>query len=101
MWGGLSEKQTKDINWYVPRKEMSYSLLLESLIDGKDVLNNPPVYRQYSLLKNQLEKYQAIKQTGGFPVIADVKNNLKNGNSSGIVDAVEKWFFHFRGSGKN
>ena len=93
VWAGLSEKETQSLNWYLPRKKISYPLLLDSLINGKDILNSPPVYRQYSLLKNQLKKYQTIKQAGGFPVIDNVKKNLKKGDSSSTVVAVEKWFF--------
>jgi murein L,D-transpeptidase YcbB/YkuD len=84
VWAGLSAKETKDINWYLRNKQMSYQVLLNSLIDGKEVLNRPPVYRLYSLLKNQLKKYRSIKQADGFPVIDNVKKNLKKGDSSGI-----------------
>ncbi|MEO8764278.1 MAG: L,D-transpeptidase family protein [Ginsengibacter sp.] len=93
VWAGLSERETKDINWYLPRKEISYALLLDSIINGRDVLNRPPVYRQYSLLKNQLKKYQDIKKVGGFPVIDEIKKDLKKGDSSSTVVVIEKWFF--------
>jgi len=93
VWAGMGENKTKNINWYLPRKKISYSLLLDSLIDGKDILKSPPVYRQYSLLKNQLKKYQGIKNAGGLPVIDNIKKNLKKGDSSGVVVSVKKWLF--------
>lgn len=93
VWAGMSEKKTTSINWYVPRKKISYSLLLDSLIEGKDILKSPPVYRQYSLLKKELKKFNAIKQAGGFPVIADVKKNPKKGDSSAIIGTIKKWLF--------
>ena len=91
VWAGISEKQTKSINWYVPRKKISYSLLLDSLIDGKDILKSPPVYRQYSLLKKELKKYNDIKQAGGLPTISSVKKSLKKGDSSITIGIVRKW----------
>jgi len=91
VWAGISEKQTKSINWYVPRKKISYSLLLDSLIDGKDILKSPPVYRQYSLLKKELKKYNDIKQAGGLPTISSVKKSLKKGDSSITIGTIRKW----------
>lgn len=91
VWAGISEKQTKSIDWFVPRKKISYSLLLDSLIDGKDILKSPPVYRQYILLKKELKKYNDIKQAGGFPTIANVKKSLKKGDSSELIGSIRKW----------
>ena len=93
VWTGLSEKETQSINWYVPRKKIAYSLLLDSLINGKDILNSPPVYRQYSLLKNELKKYVNIKNAGGLPIINDVKKYYKKGDSSSIIIDIKKWLF--------
>ncbi len=93
VWAGLSEKEIESNNWYISRKKISYAVLLDSLLNGKDVLNSPPVYRQYSLLKNQLKKYEDIKQDGGFAIVDDVKKSLKKGDSSVIITGAKKWFF--------
>ncbi|MEO7045951.1 MAG: L,D-transpeptidase family protein, partial [Ferruginibacter sp.] len=90
-WTGLNEKQTQSLDWYLPRKKIAYNLLLDSFILGKDVLNSPPIYRQYYLLKNQLKKYRSINTAGGFPVIADIKKSLKKGDSSSIIIDIQKW----------
>jgi murein L,D-transpeptidase YcbB/YkuD len=90
-WTGLNEKQTQSLDWYLPRKKIEYNLLLDSFILGKDVLNSPPIYRQYYLLKNQLKKYREINTAGGFPVIADIKKSLKKGDSSSIIIDIQKW----------
>ena len=60
VWAGLSEKEIQSNNWYIPRKKISHAVLLDSLLNGKDVLNSPPVYRQYSLLKDQLKRSNRI-----------------------------------------
>lgn len=93
VWEGLSETETKDINWYLPRKKISYSLLLDSLISGKDILKSPPVYRQYALLQTELQKYRDIELAGGFPVIGTLKKSLRKGDSSEVIIAVKKWLF--------
>ena len=93
VWAGLSEKEIESNNWYIPRKKISPAILLDSLLKGKDVLNSPPVYRQYSLLKNQLKKYEGIKQAGGLINVDDVKKSLKKGDSSAMITAIKKWLF--------
>lgn len=93
VWTGLSEKEIQSNNWYIPRKKISYTVLLDSLLDGKDLLNSPPIYRQYSLLKDQLKKYEEMKKAGGFNVIDDVKKSLKKGDSSVIITAIKKWLY--------
>jgi murein L,D-transpeptidase YcbB/YkuD len=92
VWTGLSEKETQSLDWYLPRKKIAYNLLLDSFILGKDILNNPPVYRQYSLLKNQLKKYRDIMKAGGFPIIANIKKSLKKGDSSSTIIVIQNWF---------
>jgi murein L,D-transpeptidase YcbB/YkuD len=91
VWSGLSEKETKSINWRLPRKKLNYNKLLDSIIKGNPVLENPPVYRQYTLLKNELKKYQIIKQNGGFPLIDSKIINSKIGDSSASILNLQKW----------
>ena len=93
VWTGLSEKESKRLNWYLPRKEISYYHLLDSFINGKDVLNSPPVYRQYALLKNQLKKYKNFQKGGGFPFIDTEKKVLKKDDSSSVIVDIKKWLF--------
>jgi len=46
VWAGIDEKQSLALEWLLPRNKISYNQMLDSLLSGKDVLNNPPVYRQ-------------------------------------------------------
>ncbi len=93
VWQGVGEKEISAIEWYLPRKKVSYTDLLDSLISGKDVLESAPVYRQYDLLKNELKKYRAIQANGGFPSIKAEKKSYKNGDSSAVIDSVRKQLF--------
>ncbi len=58
VWVGLKENQSLSQEWLLPRKKISYTETLDSMLAGKDVLNNPPVYRQYYLLKEHLQRYR-------------------------------------------
>lgn len=68
-------------------------MLLDSLIDRKDMLNSPPIYRQCALLKAQLLKYHDIRDAGGFPVIKSTKKTFSKGDSSETVPIVREWLY--------
>lgn len=92
-WTGLSKKQLNAIKWYLPRKESSYPQLLDSLLKGKDILENAPVYYQYDLLKKHLKKYVLIKEKGGWSNIEYDKKNYKVGDSANIISRVKLRLF--------
>ncbi len=89
-WNGLSKQQLTSINWYLPRKESSYPELLDSLMKGKDVIQNAPVYYQYNLLKKQLQRLAAIKLEGGWSLIENDKKNYKIGDTGNIISKLKR-----------
>ena len=91
VWFGLSEKETKSINWNIHRKKLNFEILLDAIINGKLNFQNPPIYRQYSLLKKELINFQNIKQNGGFPKISAKIITLKIGDSSVAILNLKKW----------
>ncbi|MBG9376859.1 L,D-transpeptidase family protein [Panacibacter sp. DH6] len=93
VWSGLDEKQMKELDWFLPRKKVSYEQLLDSLISGKKILDTAPVYRQYALLKQQLKKYRDIEKSGGLPSIKADQKTYKTGDSSATVAAIRKLLF--------
>jgi len=93
VWSGLDETKTKSLNWFLPRKTVSYDQLLDSLITGKNILDTAPVYRQYALLRAQLKKYRDIESKGGFPTINTDQKTYKQGDSSATVAAIKKFLF--------
>ncbi|MFT3912317.1 MAG: L,D-transpeptidase family protein [Ferruginibacter sp.] len=93
VWSGVGEKKMTELEWLLPRKETSYEQLLDSLISGKDVLKDAPVYRQYSLLKDYLKKYNAIKTAGGWETIKADKKQYKIGDSGIVLSKVRKRLF--------
>jgi hypothetical protein len=64
--------------WDLPHKKISYSALLDSLLDVRNagIKKTEPVFRQYALLKTYLRKYRDIDAAGGWPLLVADKNNL-------------------------
>jgi murein L,D-transpeptidase YcbB/YkuD len=61
VWGGLEESASQKIDWLMPRKKLSYSAFLDSVLkQGTTPTVKEPVYRQYNLLKEYLKKYKGL-----------------------------------------
>jgi len=90
---GMSDSVTRAINWYLPRKKVSYNDYLDSLLKkpGKGGANtlSEPVYRQYDLLKNYLAKYRGLDTTEKWQPIV-VNQKLKPGDSAAVIPAIKK-----------
>ncbi len=93
VWQGLGEKETLAIQWYLPRKKLSYNNMLDSLLSGKNLLDSAPVYRQYILLKTELKKYKEMLASGGFSAIKADKKSYRKGDSSAVIDSIRKTLF--------
>ena len=91
-WTGLGIKGMEAIRWDLPRKKMAYEDYLDTLLNtnATDFLNAPPVYPQYQLLKDQLKKYRAIAEKGGWGIIPRFSGSLRNGDSTAVLSAVRK-----------
>jgi murein L,D-transpeptidase YcbB/YkuD len=92
VWQGLNEKQTKSIDWFLPRKKLSTSQLLDSLASNT-ILQNEPVYRQYHLLKDYLKKYRDIQAAGNLPTIKTDKKKLQPGDSGVVITNIREWLY--------
>lgn len=92
VWQGLSELETKEIKWLLPRKKISYQQLLDSL-SGNTFLNNEPQCKQYHLLKSYLKKYKAIKLKNNLPIISTDKKRFKLNDSSKTIVQLKQWFY--------
>lgn len=93
VWNGISTSASIELEWLLPRKETSYQAMLDSLLSGKDVLKNAPVYRQYFLLKEYLKKYNEIKINGGWDSIKADRKIYKIGDSSASVKELKQRLF--------
>ena len=92
-WVGLSEKQSLATEWLLPRKKITTQQLLDSLVNGHNVLENSPVYRQYNVLKAYLKKYNEIKASQNFTDIKADKKTYKAADSSAVIAAIRERLF--------
>ncbi len=60
-YGGVVQRDLRELEWYIPRRKKNYELLLDSLVAGvSDLSPIEPVHPQYRLLKEQLKLYASL-----------------------------------------
>lgn len=68
---GMSAEGQKKIEWYLPKKKISYESLLDSIFTNPQLLDNNKnaLFSQYYKLQDALKKYLAIQKSGGWKTI--------------------------------
>ncbi len=88
VWNGLAEQSSIDQEWLLPRKKLLYTQLLDSLLTGKDLLENAPVYKQYYLLKQFLQAYRQA-EPGDTLLINASANKYALGDSGSTIGQIK------------
>jgi murein L,D-transpeptidase YcbB/YkuD len=93
VWGGLEESTSQQVDWLMPRKKLSYSAFLDSVLkQGNTGTVKEPVYRQYSLLKEYLKKYKALPG-GNISVSLTGNRSIRPGDNSPEIIKLRKKLF--------
>ena len=92
VWTGIDEKESIAMDWLLPRKKIEYTQMLDSLLSGKDVLTDPPVYKQYYLLREYLKKYRAAERSDTIRIETKL-TTIKKGDSSVEVGKIRYKLF--------
>lgn len=94
-WEGISESQTKSIDWFLPRKKINLPALMDSLLKDKSsaIFRQGYVYRQYGLLKDYLNRYRILEARNDWPFIETSKKSFSIGDSSSAIDLIRKKLF--------
>ncbi len=93
-WQGLSEKDSKALDWNLPRKQVNLIQLMDSLLNnGTALIADDPVYRQYGLLKSYLKKYRDIETKNGWKPIKPDKKKYGPGDSSLVISQIREHLF--------
>ncbi|WP_423737080.1 L,D-transpeptidase family protein [Chitinophaga caseinilytica] len=93
-WGGMTSDNSKDLEWFIPRKKINVESLLDSVIryPKTAIATNEPVNRQYKLLRDELQRLAKLAKDN--PVLDSIriekKKTYKSGDSSNVVAAVKK-----------
>lgn len=82
----------KEMEHFVPRKKEDPMHLADSLLKKKHKDNKyfEDVNEPYKLLKEQLGRYYAIAQKGGWPTVPATAKSLKKGSASSAVLLLKK-----------
>ncbi len=89
VWAGSQNEKASTIGWYLPRKKLSYSELLEKNISGKDTtVGQKAVIPQYNALKQALSKYRRFENEADQKII--LSDSLKKIRPGGTLPAIAK-----------
>jgi murein L,D-transpeptidase YcbB/YkuD len=89
IWAGSLNKKAESINWYLPRKKLSYaSLLADNLNSGRiEERSGVIAGMQYDGLKKSLARYRQIDKDGNELTVPLLTKNsrLKPGQTSTVI----------------
>lgn len=87
-----SDIDAADLGWFIPRKKLNLSALLDSSIKSKatDIEIFAAQNPQYKKLKEQLAIYNEKAKTSSTDTIPYVKKPIKKGDSSEIIPLIKK-----------
>ena len=92
---GSNALNTKELEWYIPRKRINSVALLDTMLAHKNenVAELEPVHQQYKLLKNYLVKYYEIEKQGGWQTIKADKMKYQLGDESPVIGRIKHSLF--------
>ena len=72
VYRGVDDKTAAALEWLLPKKQVSYENVLDSLMANTNLLarNDSVLFGQYYKLKDLLKHYRDIQKTGGWDTIA-------------------------------
>ena len=87
-----AEINPAELGWYIPRKKVSLSALLDTLVNKKpeDPQQYTLINRQYIALEKALLHYVQLEKKELPDMIAKLKKSLKEGDSAAVVPAIKK-----------
>lgn len=76
---GIDENNVKKLGWLIPKKEVSYHAILDSLLGNPKLLsfNDNVQFVQYYRLREALKKYREIEESGDWKPI-EMDSAIKN-----------------------
>lgn len=89
VYKGIDEKTTASSEWLMPRKQVSYKSLLDSVLKNPALLvrNDSVLFVQYYRLMDVLKEYRALEKSGGWSYIKwnRLVKNYKLGDTSAVI----------------
>jgi murein L,D-transpeptidase YcbB/YkuD len=94
VYKGIDDKTATAIEWLLPKKQVSYENLLDSVLmnDGVANLNDPVLINQYFKLRDVLKQYRDIQKQGGWDsIFMDPKlKSYKPGDTANAIIQIRE-----------
>jgi len=96
IYGG-TDINIKELGWFIPRKKINLTLLLDSLIANKSDIKNGeiPLSDAYKNLLDYLPTYRKINESSGWDTIAYPEKGIHKGDSSPDIQTIKQRLFDF------
>jgi len=94
-WGGISEKETRAMKWFLPRKQLDLPFLMDSLLRDTSslIIRQGYANRQYGLLKNYLQRYKELAVKNNWKPVKPDRPVYERNDSSAVIAAVREKLF--------
>ncbi|MEP6681904.1 MAG: L,D-transpeptidase family protein [Parafilimonas sp.] len=91
IYGG-TDINIQELGWFIPRKKLDLSVLLDSLVDNKSQIKNTeiPLSDAYKKLLDYLPAYRKIDQSTTWDSIAYPAKALHAHNTSSIIPTIKQ-----------
>lgn len=97
VYKGLADSTSMAIGWLLPRKQVEYKVLLDSLMSDDQLIyrDDSMLIGQYYKLRDHLARYRAIEKNGGWkPVDLDPKlKGYRPGDTSRVILQIRERLF--------
>lgn len=94
---GIEEDSTKAIGWLLPRKQVSFAVLLDSVMADPELIcrDDSMLFSQYYKLRDILKRYREIERKGGWkPIDLDPKlKSYKPGDTAKAIQQIRERLF--------
>jgi L,D-transpeptidase YcbB len=94
---GIDDKTTTDLGWLLPRKQLSYTAILDSVLLNPELINREDkvLLPQYFKLRDYLQRYREIEKKGGWnPIDLDPKlKAYKPGDTAKAILQIRERLF--------
>ncbi len=79
----------EEMEWHIPTRKLNASVLLDSLLEGKN-RDWRPLNSQFYSLRNIVLRYRQIQNDGGWSAIEIPSEKITIGTSNGIITKIKK-----------
>ncbi len=97
VYTGVDDKTSTALEWLLPRKELSYENILDSVLLNPGLVQKDSIimFRQYFKLRDVLQKYREYEKNGGWKTV-EVEPKVKPykpGDTSKVIQQIREHFF--------